>query len=419
MTEDQVQAALVEMARGTFPDILDADVRVSFAESAAFAAFQSALEDDPVLSVFAPPEQPFVNQSLGHGWLVQEGMLPVALALSAARLHVAAGLESQDDDAYVKTLENVLRSYRAAIGGAVVDATVVVGIEGLTIGAGRVLDTPWGRLRAASALEREIRPSRLAPTAILTFTTPVRLAIGAESDDLASQGHDRGALGDAVSRVALLLPLAALLAHTDRDEYVVPAVVWASSVAPGELGSVYFAANRGGAGGSRGANQNVPVRDGGVPLSEDEEKALIQWCTLVGERYDPVLEIAVTRTMRALVARYDEADSLIDALIAAESLFGHGGSAETGSRVASALAILLEPEVRKRRAYRAALGKVYRTRSSVVHGAEVDGRELSEDKEAALRADVLALRALFAEHPSLIVHRDRGERLILGDVDES
>jgi hypothetical protein len=282
-----------------------------------------------------------------------------------------------------------------------------------------VIETPWGRLRAASALEREIRPARLAPTAILTFTTPVRLAVGAESDDLASQGHDRAALGAAVDRVALLAPLAALLAHTDRDEYVVPAVVWASSVAPGELGSVYFAANRGGASGYHGTNQNVPVRDGGSALGEDEEKALVKWCELVAQHYDPALEIAVTRTMRALVERYAEGDSLIDAVIAAESLFGHGGSAETGLRVASALAILLEPEIPRRRAYRAALGKVYRTRSLVVHGGEVDGRELSEDKEAAIRADVLALRALFAEYPSLIAHRDRGERLILGDIAQS
>jgi hypothetical protein len=419
MSEDKVQAALVEMARGTFPDILDADVRISFSESPAFAAFQSALEDDPVLSVFAPPEQPFVNQSLGHGWLVQDGTLPVALALSAARLHVAAGLESQDDDAYLETLASVLRAFRAAIGGAVTDATVVVGIEGLTIGAGRVIETPWGRLRAASALEREIRSSRLAPTAILTFTTPVRLAVGAESDDLASQGHDRAALGAAVDRIALLAPLAALLAHTDRDEYVVPAVVWASSVVAGEFGSVYFAANRGGASGSHATNQNVPVRDGGRPLGEDEEKALVRWCELVEQHYDAAIEIAVTRTMRALVERYAEADSLIDALIAAESLFGGGGASETSPRVASALAILLEPEIPKRRAYRATLGKVYRARNSVVHGGEVDGHELSEGKEAAIRADVLALRALFADHPSLIAHRDRGERLILGDIPES
>ena len=414
MTEDKVQAALVEMARGTFPDLLDADVRVSFAESPTFAEFQSALEDDPVLSAFAPPEQPFVNQSLGHGWLVQEGLLPVALALSAARLHVAAGRSAQDDDAYVETLENVLRSFRAAIGGAVVEATVVIGIEGLTIAEGRVLETPWGRLRAASPLERRLRPSRLAPTAILTSTTPVRLAIGADSDDLASQGHDRGALADAVERVALLLPLAALLAHTHRDEYVVPAVVWASSIAPGEPASVYFGAHRGG--GSHAANESVPVRDGGQPLSGDEEKALVEWCALVGERYDDALEIAVSRAMRALIERYDESDALIDALVAAESLFGAGGSAEGGLRVASALALLLEPEVARRRAYRAALVRVHRTRNAVVHGGEVDGRELSEDKEAALRAVVLALRALFSDHPALIAHRDRGERLILGDI---
>jgi hypothetical protein len=37
-------------------------------------------------------------------------------------------------------------------------------------------------------------------------------------------------------------------------------------------------------------------------------------------------------------------DALIDAVIVVENLFGHGGTAEVGLRVSSALALLLEQE---------------------------------------------------------------------------
>ena len=146
-------------------------------------------------------------------------------------------------------------------------------------------------------------------------------------------------------------------------------------------------------------------------LHEGELDNLIRWSNLVDEHYDQSIEIAVRRGLSAVAKRSNTEDSLIDAVIAMESLFGHSGETEVGFRVTSAISILLEPNPAARATFRSRLGKVYGSRSKVVHGSSTP--HLHDHKEEAIGVMVRCLRALFEETPHLITDRDRGMRLIL------
>ena len=84
-------------------------------------------------------------------------------------------------------------------------------------------------------------------------------------------------------------------------------------------------------------------------------------------------------------------------------------------RVTSALAILLEPDARKRPSLRSELSKIYTLRSKVAHGSVVSVNDkLAEMRDRAIDVAIEAFRVLFHNHPSLISDRDRGMKLILG-----
>jgi len=258
---------------------------------------------------------------------------------------------------------------------------------------------------------REGSPGRVVPTAILVMPMPVRFQVG--EGDSSTDGYQ--AIQKRIDRAAELIPLATLLG-IERDDYLLPSMVWSTKVGePVFATSGYQVAymtgpqTRSAIHGFRSAH-----RSGGEALTEGEEIRLHDWAELVEHRYDPVIRIAVRRTISALLERTAAEDSLIDAVIALENLFGHGETSEVSFRVTAALTLLLEPDPAKRLALRSELKKMYDARSVVIHGSTVTGQtSLSELKERAIRTAVEALRVLFAERPHLIPDRERGIHLIL------
>jgi hypothetical protein len=117
--------------------------------------------------------------------------------------------------------------------------------------------------------------------------------------------------------------------------------------------------------------------------------------------------------MSAVRQRWNTEDALIDAVIAMESLFGHGGETEVSFRVSTAIALLLENDAEARKSFRSRLGKIYKSRSTVVHGGTLTGTRLHEHKEEAITVMVRCLRTLFEGAPELIADKDRGMRLLL------
>jgi hypothetical protein len=111
----------------------------------------------------------------------------------------------------------------------------------------------------------------------------------------------------------------------------------------------------------------------------------------------------------------DAEDSLIDAVVAWENLFGHGGTTEVVFRVTLALAHLLEEDPAKRMALRRELTKIYDLRSRVLHGDELGPKDdLAQGKERAVEVAVQAIAKLFRNRPALLADRSRGLTLLLG-----
>jgi hypothetical protein len=167
-------------------------------------------------------------------------------------------------------------------------------------------------------------------------------------------------------------------------------------------------------GGATGASwADPPALD---PLTKEQVDELAVWADRVSRFYHPSIAVAMRRTLSAVAERRSSAeDTLIDAVIAWENLFGTGGTSEMTFRVTTSLALLLEPDPTSRPALRKELSKVYDLRSKVAHGGEVRPKDhLGERKDRAIDVAIEALRALFEIHPLLLSEPERGMRLILG-----
>ncbi len=383
-------------------------------EHPVHAAFVAALIDDPQLRVFAGAAAPFIQSSSGHGGQIRAGSLPDLLVASASAAYVAKGRPTGDLDAFLDEVAGSLEAFRRLIAGEEVEALTVVALDGITLREQARFETPWGMLRAAGGLEAGMHLGGVVPTAILTMARTVRFNVGDSRHDFA--GFQ--AIQVKIDRAVELLPLAALLG-IERDDYLLPGLVWSTNVEPvlpSGYQIPYVTGQR-----ARLAQFHRPspmLHSGGEALTEGEETRLREWADLVERRYDSAIQIAVQRTISALRERTDERDSLIDAVIALENLFGHGDTSEVSFRVTVALTLLLEPDPAKRPALRRELKDMYSARSTVIHGSKLTGKTpLSELKERAIRTAVESLRVLFADRPHFIPDRERGIRLILHTAD--
>jgi Apea-like HEPN len=376
--------------------------------------FMAALADDPDLNIFDSPEGVFVMSSTGHGYLIEEGRLPGVLIASAASAHDAKGGSEEDLDGFLEMVSETLTAFRRLIAGEEATAVTLVAFDGLTLEDGARVETPWGWLRPATRVEAATTPMNLAPTVVLAMERPMRVIVGEGFEE-----EGRRAVDELIRISGQLLPLAALLAIAREEESVILGQVWSTSVEPGFASPAFGVSLPSG----QRARHAMFFRHSAVPLAgaaltQEEEKALKEWSVLVGRFYDPAIEIAVQRTMSALIERDAAHDALIDAVIALESLFGHGGTTEVGFRVTAAAAHLLEPDPAKRADLKSRLTKVYDARSKVIHGAALKGDLLSQRREEAIDAAVDSLRAFFLERPHLIADPKRGMRLILGTADD-
>jgi len=57
--------------------------------------------------------------------------------------------------------------------------------------------------------------------------------------------------------------------------------------------------------------------------------------------------------------------------------------------------------------------RIYKFRSQIVHGIQVDPRQLEEVRDAAISPACRTLRYLFTSRPDLIGDPSRGERILL------
>jgi hypothetical protein len=367
-----------------------------------------ASETEPFATLYAAgAEGAFLSFSSGTGWRLQPQLVPTAIVGSAAREVLYLGGDVDSADELADQASDVLRRFGELLGGEEVEIATLVAFSGVALEAGMEMDLPWGSARNASDFERELQPFGGGKPASLVVQAPLRasLRVGEPEDE---PNYDPTAL-QRVLRSTSLLPLALLLA-VEREAYVTAEFRWQTSLYPASLGSAYSSGNTESTWMDRFVQPSV--------LSGEEQERVVAWTATVNERHDPSIDVAIRRGLSAVRERVNIEDALIDAVIAMENLFGHGEETEVTFRVTSAIAILLEdPE--RRAAFRTRLGKIYGSRSKVVHGGIVDAGRLHEHKEEAIKVMISCFRALFERMPHLLSEQERGIRLILGSDNEA
>lgn len=374
-------------------------------EGPAVEEFDLVAASHPLLKQIYANEElgVFVSANVGGGWRIQPEGVAAGIVGSAARRLVFTGGDVVDDEALATQAEMELQDFLALLRGDTVHCLALSAFGGITVDSGVRFDLPWGAARRSTDFESRITPFREVPASlVLEATVPVRFLVGepGADPDPAPTALEQPARADA------LLPLAALL-FGEREDYLVCEALWRTVLLPGSTGWSFTGVVRGSTWMDRFAQPEQ--------LDDEERKELVRWAETVDENYNPSLDVAARRTLSAVRERIDDEDALIDAVVAMESLFGHGGETEVTFRVTSAISLLLEPDPSARAAFRSQLGRLYKSRSQVVHGGTPDAAKVHEHKEQALQTAVRCLQFLFRDQPQLIGVKDRGMRLILQD----
>jgi hypothetical protein len=139
---------------------------------------------------------------------------------------------------------------------------------------------------------------------------------------------------------------------------------------------------------------------------------LEEWSSRLEAIHHRRVDLAVRRLLSAVSYRTDPADRLIDAAVALENLFGTR-QGEVTFRIAAATARLLGSDFDERVSTQREVTRLYRIRSDIIHGEEVDPQDTSSAAEALIRLVFQALRRLYRHHPELVRDEDRSRRLIL------
>jgi hypothetical protein len=152
-------------------------------------------------------------------------------------------------------------------------------------------------------------------------------------------------------------------------------------------------------------------------LSTHEVTAWNRWIDVVMSADLSHLNLAVTRTLRALTERRDPSDTLIDAVIAWESLFG--ATSESTLRVSASLARLLHPAGEERDQARTRYRDIYVLRSNIVHGNRFRStpQQIHQSGQEAADASLQAISALLIQRRDLLAldSADRSLKIIMED----
>ncbi len=323
--------------------------------------------------------------------------------LGSARVQMLLFNLPNQESTFVDLVRENHRQLQKAIAGEKVKAYHVVGIAGISLSAGVRASTPWGILQAAPKIQS-------GPDPIMLETSPQTECMLIEEKmltvrfDFAAQPEhefDREAeYRDPNADFLFILSCVLSSDHTEGSGG--PVETWLVPVLPFHYGSVSSHLGR-----TSRASGSIDFDK----LVDDLE----HWSGLVSARHSNELEIAATRLVSSIVHRESYVDSLIDAVMVWEALFGT--STEVTFRVTAALAKFLEPDASKRHGYRKKLKDVYGLRSRIVHGSNVGTVEAREAARLAVDVAAKALKELYRRGEKWISMKstERADTLLLGE----
>jgi hypothetical protein len=359
-----------------------------------------ALSGEPDLEIFLPqlgrpdPTLVYPGGSVGQSF---DGLVSSLLVSTAQRLYFL-GQESTPASFVRGVIENYDELLRAGRGEAV-RCYDLLGYTGITLHPGSQVVTPWGVLRPAPP-NFKIGFGFNATTAILSSPRLMNLVVTRE--EVPVQLSVEGISSSSIEGARQLLPIAFALA-TSGTRPCAPMITFETRLLP--LVEVHSYSLPG---------VLLPTQQPVAP-SEEEFKSAEDWARRLEESRNGSLQIAERRLVSAIAQRSDKADSLIDAVVAWESLVGT--RTETVFRVTAALAKLLEKQPELRYELRRKLTKVYDVRSSVIHGDLVDNDDIAAASEEAIEVGLEALRVLHDRSGDWLTLKSgqRADRLILDD----
>jgi hypothetical protein len=417
-TGDEARDALLTLARDFYPSLLIprfeqalpgrssnslTHSRLTF-DHPSGKRFVSALADpEPLRQIFPAGSIDELTTSKqlmgrsGRGGGTQAGFLATLLLANAEAQAIAAGELTLQS--YLDAVTEELRVARLLAAGEEVDVSVAVGLQGVALPDGFHFETPWGRLREPSDWERRWAP--LGADLVLEATFP-----------MAVEARDQGPEGETVlPNPDFLNPQRRLIETVDHLRLAF--VLASSPETPIALNTTwrYVPDPFQFPGFSWGLQPPMPRET--RPVSKAELPEIERWMNLVTERYEPKLDLPTRRLLGALTDRALGEDSLLDATIALESLFGTG-QGEIRFRLAAALAWLLGSTLEERIERQRLAGKLYDQRSKVVHGSHLDPAEAEAARGAAIRLTIESMRVLISDRPELIADEERGRKLVLG-----
>jgi hypothetical protein len=361
----------------------------------------SALSREPDLSVFLPVAGQFNPAIVYPGGSISQPFSEVVVSLlaSAAQRHYYLRQEHNLESFTRAVMENYHQLGRLALGEAI-GVYVLIGYTGIIMAENAQVETPWGVLKAAPPNFRvSLGPN--ASTAILAVPCTVDvISVGREL--YPAQLQPEAVYTPYVELARQIVPMAFALA-TSEHARCAPMVTFNAALLPvAELNSF------------QSPETLLPIQPSIMP-SEQELRSAESWIRRLNEHRSSSLQVAQRRLVSAITQRADKADSLIDAIIAWESLVGTG--VETSFRVTAALAKLLEQEYPARNALRKRLGRLYRDRSKVVHGDHIDAAVVSSSSAEAIEIGLQALHALYERSAEWLTLKSeaRADRLLLDD----
>jgi hypothetical protein len=286
----------------------------------------------------------------------------------------------------------------------------VVGLDGVTLAEGAPLVLPDGRLRRASATDRELFRGSGSVQTVYETTYPSRIysvrehKFDGDEDpffELSKYEARIQAAYRTFSHSLDLLRLSLLLA-SPRD------TPWLAREA------ARYVAHLTSPGGSLSWDRSSAGM-ASFELSAKDYARVLEWLSVVALKHSPSLDIGMRRLLSAATARSDPIDGFVDAVICWESLFGV--QTETSFRVTASIAKLLEPKsLQKPNDLHKELKALYEKRSRLVHGGpEPTQEEVTKLRERAVDIAAACLRALYREREDLITLPSdaRGARILL------
>jgi hypothetical protein len=377
------------------------------------AAIEAFLADSRLIKLFPYPPSPedaggednwsrsIRYQSLivsnSHGGSLQlSSLVPNLLTNAVFRCLIA------EDKLSLKTLVPHLvaatEDLRDLADGNTVSVPALVGLAGVVLPGGCVLDLPDGRLRPANTADWELFMAGTdSLTTVLETTFPMKIYSVSEHkfDDGTDPFKDFARFQTRISEATRSfahkvdhIRLSLFLASPPEEPWLAREVARyiPDSLAHGGISSwdPGFA--------------SVPTFE----LGEDHFDRVREWHALVKDKNLPSLDIGMRRLLSASTMRTDPIDAFVDAVICWENLFGV--QTETTFRVTGSVAKLLEPSnLSKREVLYKELKDLYSKRSRLVHGgAEPRPEDIAEYRQRAIDVAADCFRVLYRDRADLL-----------------